>query len=111
MSTLPRVPAVLVRMIPKARVPVAASLEDLRREIDTLDTRLVRLLAERREHARRIGALKRGAGLPLRDGHREAAIRARCLKLADSLGLETVLLERVLEALFREAESPPEGRE
>jgi len=83
-------------------------LEELRRKIDRLDTRLVQVLAERRECVRRICALKQRAGLPLRDSSRETAIRKRCLRLAELLGLETALLDQVLETLFMQVESPPQ---
>ena len=47
------------------------TLEQWRREIDILDSELLRLLNERARIAAELGALKYSSGLPVYDGRRE----------------------------------------
>ena len=56
------------------------SLSGLRREIDRIDLRLLRLLNRRADLARRIGRLKKRHGLPVQDRKREQAVLARMLQ-------------------------------
>ena len=56
---------------------MSRKLQDLRREIDALDRRIVRLLNRRATVAVRIGREKRRAGLPVRDLAREAEVLRR----------------------------------
>ena len=56
------------------------SLNNLRREIDRIDLRLLRLLNRRADVARRIGRLKKRHGLPVQDRKREQAVLARMLQ-------------------------------
>lgn len=49
-------------------------LEDLRRRVDELDRRIVRLLSERGELCRAIGRSKRNLKLSLRDPQREEEV-------------------------------------
>ena len=56
------------------------SLSALRREIDRIDLRLLRLLNRRADLARRIGRLKKRHGLPVQDRKREQAVLARMLQ-------------------------------
>jgi chorismate mutase-like protein len=52
-------------------------LEELREEIDSIDTELLRLINRRAEVAVRVGASKQTAGLPLCDPERERDVLAR----------------------------------
>ena len=60
------------------------SLARMRAEIERIDRALVGLLAERVERSRRIGKLKRAAGLPVQDAAREAEV----LRLVASVARE-----------------------
>ena len=53
------------------------TLEDCRREIDALDTELVRLLNQRATIACEIAIIKVASGLPAYDGKREDQVLAR----------------------------------
>ncbi len=55
----------------------AREIEDLRRLIDDVDARIIRLLVERMELCRRMGRAKRAASLPVRDTAREDEVLAR----------------------------------
>jgi len=52
-------------------------LEDWRREIDSIDARIVGLLNERAKIAQKIGVLKSAAGLPVVDTAREKDVLRR----------------------------------
>lgn len=56
------------------------NLSALRREIDRIDLRLLRLLNRRADVARKIGRLKKRDGLPVQDCKREQAVLARMLR-------------------------------
>lgn len=63
-------------------------LADVRRAIDALDDQLLDLLTTRLELARRARPLKEGAGLPLQDLGREAAVVRRAADAARIRGLD-----------------------
>jgi chorismate mutase len=65
-----------------------AELETLRQEIEGVDDRLIALLGERVQLARRVGVAKRGAGLPTLDPRREAAVVRRAGEQARAAGLQ-----------------------
>lgn len=66
---------------------VIAELHGIRDEIERIDRALIELIAERVRLARRVGTVKRGAGLPTLDPPREAAVVRRAGALAREAGL------------------------
>lgn len=72
-------------MTPTAKSPPA--LAALRAQLEALDAELVDVLARRMELARRIGAEKRAASLPLQDPRREAQVVAAVARHAQRAGL------------------------
>ena len=56
------------------------SLDDWRRQIDALDTELLRLLNQRAAIACEIASIKVASGLPAYDGNRERQVLARVLE-------------------------------
>ena len=67
--------------------PHAGELAQLRRDIETIDRRIVELLAERLELGRRTGGIKRGAGRPILDSAREAEVIRRAVTAARELSV------------------------
>ncbi|MBX7119744.1 MAG: chorismate mutase [Gemmatimonadaceae bacterium] len=65
-----------------------AELARIRDAIEQLDRDLVALVARRVGLARRVGAVKRAAGLPILDPPREAAVVRRAGVLAREAGLD-----------------------
>jgi chorismate mutase len=65
-----------------------AELAEIRQEIERIDRALIELIAERVALAKRIGAVKKAAGLPTLDPPREAAVVRRAGALAREAGLE-----------------------
>lgn len=85
-------------------------LEDLRKQIDTLDEELLKTLSKRMEVVETIGKYKKANGLELRDDDRFQALLAAQLGRAEDLrlpkGLVTELCELIHKfALEREAEA------
>lgn len=62
--------------------PLPTDLPGIRDRIDEIDAQIAILVAERVELARRAGAAKKAAGLPVRDLLREATVGARFRALA-----------------------------
>lgn len=93
------------------------SLEELRQDIDRLDRRIVSLLDERAEVARRAAAEKMALGLPLRDSRREEEILRRLSSLSNgsmpASGLANIYRQVMAETLALEGcvgESGSTGR-
>lgn len=70
------------------RIETQAELTEIRQEIERIDRALIELIAERVQLARRIGVVKKAAGLPTLDPPREAAVVRRAGALAREAGLE-----------------------
>ena len=62
-------------------------LDALRARIEQVDRKLVELVSERQDLARRIGEHKQAVGLPTLDPRREAAVLRRASELAAELDL------------------------
>jgi len=67
---------------------VMAELARIRDEIEAVDRALIDLIAQRVKLARRVGSVKRAAGLPTLDPPREAAVVRRAGALAREAGLD-----------------------
>ena len=66
---------------------VQEALLRCREEIERIDRAIVGLLAERMDRSRKIGALKRSAGMPTLDPAREAEVIRRASSIAREHGL------------------------
>jgi chorismate mutase/prephenate dehydrogenase len=90
---------------PTTRRPTARALERHRAAIESLDGRILGLVAKRLDEAHAIGQLKRARGIPLRDFEVEAQVCERLEATASALGrgrelgrdLALFLIERSLE--------------
>ena len=67
--------------------PAIDELEAVRREIEAIDAKLVDLIAERMQLMRRVGSVKRAAGVPTLDPAREASVIRRASLLARQAGI------------------------
>jgi monofunctional chorismate mutase len=77
-------------------------LEDWRKEIDTIDAEIVRLVGKRAEIAQKIGVLKASAGLPVVVEGREDAILRKAA--ANNRGLLTNdAIVRIFRGILRES--------
>ena len=65
-----------------------SDLAHLRAQIERIDDAIVTLIAQRARFAREVGEAKRGAGLPVLDHAREAAVVRNAVEAGRELGLE-----------------------
>ncbi len=79
------------------------ALNNLRDEIDQLDTQLVELLAKRQEITTAVGRYKKEVGKPIYDPQREAELISKRRELASSLNVEPDLIEDLLRRIMRES--------
>lgn len=78
----------------------AHDLEDIRRRIDTLDRRLVSLLAERGRLVAEVVRYKRVRRMPVVDRAREDAMLERIAEVAKEEGLDPRVAQHVLRTVI-----------
>ena len=76
------------------------SLEILRRQIDTIDTELLLLLARRQHTTRKIGKLKQEANLPISDEARERFVRENWKLFGEQLGLRAQVVDSLVASIL-----------
>ncbi len=81
---------------------VGNRLDDLRREIDAIDERLVKLLSERAECALQIGHEKKLAGMEVYQPSREADVLNHVQQI-NSGPLDDAAMKRLFERIIDEA--------
>jgi chorismate mutase/prephenate dehydratase len=81
------------------------SLDDLRRDIDDIDARMVKLLAERMSAARKIGTLKRKGGRQVQDATREKEVIERVRQLAKKERINPEDVERLYRLVMAASRS------
>ena len=81
---------------------VSNRLDDLRREIDAIDERLVKLLSERAECALQIGHEKKLAGMEVYQPSREADVLNHVQRI-NSGPLDDAAMKRLFERIIDEA--------
>ncbi len=79
------------------------SLEQLRDQIDEVDSQLVDLLAQRSKLTRKVGDYKTKVGLPIYVPSREAELLNKRREQAEQKGVPPALVEDVLRRLMRES--------
>jgi chorismate mutase len=77
-------------------------LEACRHEIDSLDQRLVELIQKRARVVEEVGAIKREAGLTIRDAQREHQVIEKVQRLAKAGPLPAEAVGRIYQKLIEE---------
>lgn len=77
------------------------SLDQLRQQLDQLDSEIVTLIGRRQAIARQVAAAKRATGYPTRDYGREREVILAARQHATSEGLSPDVAEKVLRLLIR----------
>ncbi|MBC7219196.1 MAG: chorismate mutase [Hadesarchaea archaeon] len=75
-------------------------LREIRRKIDEIDEKLIKLLAERLRLSGEIAALKKKLGAQIRDEARERHVVDRSRKLAQELGVDPDFVESVMRLIM-----------
>ncbi|MDX1404210.1 MAG: prephenate dehydrogenase/arogenate dehydrogenase family protein [Woeseiaceae bacterium] len=86
------------------------SLENLRKELSSLDRQLVELIAERQRIVGEIGRNKQMAGQPTRDYEREKDVLETARSRARALNVDPKVVEEILTALIRSSLTHQERR-
>ena len=79
------------------------SLDQLRHEIDAIDTQLVELLAKRQSVTTKVGEYKKQVGKAIYDPEREASLINKRREMAESISLNPDLIEDLLRRIMRES--------
>ncbi|KAF5052038.1 Chorismate mutase type II [anaerobic digester metagenome] len=80
------------------------SIEELRAEIDRIDTAIVDLIAERQSCAGRMARAKYTEGLSIRDTSRRRQVLERAFDYAVERGVDPKAVQRVMELLVEMSE-------
>ncbi|NOZ82086.1 MAG: chorismate mutase [Candidatus Micrarchaeota archaeon] len=79
----------------------AVPIRELRKKIDEIDSQIVLLLSKRFELGKRIGRIKRSAGLPIQDRSREAEVINRVRTLSTRSGAEPDAIEDIYRVIIK----------
>lgn len=80
-----------------------AELDELRQRVEALDYAILGAISARLDAVRRIGELKKAAGVPLRDWRREREVIRRAEETADALGVSKLLAREVMRSVIQES--------
>jgi len=75
-------------------------LEELRKQVDALDSEIIRLISERMKVTREIGQKKKEAGTPIEDKNREKIVLERARNLALEMGLNPEDIKRIYQRIL-----------
>jgi chorismate mutase len=78
-------------------------MESIRNQIDTIDHRILQLLAERMVLSRQIGVQKQDRNLPIQDPAREAEMLDTLSGAARKTGLEPSFIRKLYEVILEES--------
>ena len=79
------------------------AIEKKREKIDSLNEKIIVLLAQRIKTAKEIGKLKKEAGIEIRDYEREHDVITQVRTLAKLYGLDLDHTEKIFEDIMRSA--------
>ncbi len=80
-------------------------IEELRKDIDKVDSEIVRLIAERLSLAEQIGALKKEQGQQIEDKQREEVILGHIREIAQQKGINEADIEGIYRKIFSTSKS------
>jgi chorismate mutase len=72
-----------------------SEIQQLRKQVDNVDDRILKALSERVKICKAIGEGKKKQGLPVKDSDRENAVYRRVKEKAAKLGLDSMQVEAV----------------
>lgn len=78
-------------------------LEQMRAQIDAIDSRLVALLAQRMDVSRRIGEFKRSRSIPVIQSERYARLMEERVAQATASGVDSAFMQRILAEIHAES--------
>lgn len=78
-------------------------MQDYRKKIDEIDQKIITLLGERMDLAKKIGKFKKEAGMPVEDVNRENKLKDELKKLAKQNNLSDKFVDRLYDVVLDEA--------
>ena len=78
-------------------------MKDLRQQIDQIDQKIIKLLAERMDLVKEIAKFKKTNKLPVKDKKREEELRKNLKKLAKKHGLDPEFVNHLYSHVFIES--------
>ncbi len=81
------------------------SLSEIRKKLDKIDNKLMKLLAERQSYMPAVAKYKKENNLPLTQLKREKEILDARKQLADELGLDNALIQGVFKLIFKSSKA------
>jgi chorismate mutase len=85
---------------PASRVTEEMDLDELRREIRSIDREIVELIAQRTYVAKSIAAVKRQRGMPTTDESQEEAVMERAGENAEQFDVDANLVKAIFRLLI-----------
>ena len=83
-------------------------MDELRKKIDDVDARIIKLLARRLRFSKRIGNMKKEQSLAIKDGERETSLLHKVCELAAAEGLDKSYVEEIYKLILKESRSRQE---
>ncbi|HXW98631.1 MAG TPA: chorismate mutase [Methanomicrobiales archaeon] len=80
------------------------SLASVREQIDAVDGRIIRLIAERQQHAAEMARLKTHEGMPIRDPGQRDKVLERAFDRAVEAKIDPVSVQEIFDILVRMSE-------
>ena len=83
-------------------------IEELRKEIDSIDNSIIQLLSKRKGIVKKIAGIKKQENTPVIDKEREQEIIHRLKKLAEEKGLDENFIESIYEIIINNSRNEQE---
>lgn len=77
-------------------------LEEYRQQIDTLDTKIISLLANRIEICKKVANYKKKQNIPMMQPDRVNQVIERCVRLGTQLNLSGTVIENIYRLIIAE---------
>jgi len=84
------------------------SLEELRKDVDNIDNKMIGLLSKRKSTVKKISEIKKQKNTPIIDEGREQEIISRIKKLAKEKGLDENFIGSVYEIIINNSRNEQE---
>ena len=78
-------------------------MDEIRKQINTIDALVIALLAKRMKFAKKIGKLKKKVGLPVWDKSREIRLRKIYKAIGKKDGLSEEFIDKLFDVIFDES--------
>ena len=83
-------------------------LTEWRKEIDEVNSKIMNLLAKRKEIVKKVGEYKKKRNIPICDTKREQDIYKRLEELAEDKGLDKEFVKNLFELIIKQAKKDEE---